>query len=78
MIGEFLKSRTGVIIISILWGLGLSTLFRKSCLGRKCQVVQYTGPDPIKIQSNYYNYGTKSCYQYKPILTQCPKYATSA
>jgi hypothetical protein len=71
MIDEIFKSRLGIIIISIIWGLGLSTLFRKACQGRKCQVIVYSGPDPKEISGTYYNYGTPDCYQYTPVLTQC-------
>ena len=33
---RFLKTKGGQIFISILWGLGLSALFRQVCLGRNC------------------------------------------
>lgn len=71
MIEQIIKSRTGIIIISIIWGLGLSTLFRKTCQGRKCQVIVYNGPNPDEIKNTYYDYGTGDCYQYDPYLTQC-------
>ena len=71
MIDELLKTRTGVVIISIIWGLGLSTLFRKACQGRTCQVIKYSGPDPNEIAKNHYNYGTKECYKYSPVLSKC-------
>jgi len=71
MIEEILKTRVGIIIISVIWGLGLSTLFRKACQGRTCQVIKYTGPDPNEIQSSYYNYGTGNCYKYSPVISKC-------
>jgi len=71
MIEEILKTRVGIIIISIIWGLGLSTLFRKACQGRTCQVIKYSGPDPQEIRNSYYNYGTNSCYKYSPIISKC-------
>ncbi len=71
MIEENLKTPVGIFLISVIWGLGLSTLFRKACLGRSCQVIKYEGPDPTEIQSNYYNYGNGSCYQYKPVMAKC-------
>lgn len=71
MIDEILKTRAGIVLISIIWGLGLSTLFRKACQGRSCQVIQYQGPPPKDIEGSYYNYGTQSCYQYHPVLTKC-------
>ena len=71
MIEEIFQTRVGVIIISIIWGLGLSTLFRKACQGRTCQVVQYKGPDPGEVKDSYYSYGTGKCYQYYPVMTKC-------
>lgn len=71
MLEDFFKSRIGIILISIIWGLGLSTLFRKACQGRKCQVIVYQGPDPKEISETYYDYGTGSCYQYFPFLSRC-------
>lgn len=73
MIDEIFKSRIGIILISIIWGLGLSTLFRKACLGRNCQVLTYNGPDPKEIRDTYYDYGNGTCYKYKPFMAQCPK-----
>ena len=71
MIEQILRTRVSIIIISIIWGLGLSTLFRKACQGRKCQIIRYTGPNPQEIQKVYYNYGTPHCYKYSPILSKC-------
>lgn len=71
MLDEYFTSRIGVIIISIIWGLGLSTLFRKACQGRKCQVILYSGPDPEEIRDTYYDYGTGTCYQYDPYMSPC-------
>jgi hypothetical protein len=71
MFEEILNSRIGIIIISIIWGLGLSTLFRKACQGRKCQVITYHGPSPKEIEHIYYDYGDGHCYQYVPYMTPC-------
>jgi hypothetical protein len=70
MIEEVFKTRLGVIIISIIWGLGLSTLFRKACHGRNCQVIEYSGPDPQEISHNVYNYGNKQCIRYYPVMSK--------
>jgi hypothetical protein len=71
MIDDVLKTRIGVIIVSIIWGLGLSTLFRKACNGRTCQIIKYNGPDPNEVMKNYYNYGTQQCYKYYPVMSKC-------
>jgi len=71
MISEFFKSRSGVILISIIWALGLSTLFRKSCeSGSNCQVITFRGPSN-KEASGVWNYGTKPCYKLNPYVVDC-------
>lgn len=71
MFEDFLKSKVSIIIISILWGLGLSTLFKRACHGHNCKLVVYHGPSPASIDGVYHNYGTSDCYQYKPYITSC-------
>jgi hypothetical protein len=71
MFENLLKSQVTIVILSIIWGLGLSTVFRRACHGRKCQVILYNGPDPIEIEHNVYEYGDGQCYRYSPYLSQC-------
>ena len=68
---ELLFSPTGRVIISIIWGLGLSALFKNACLTRNCQVILYRGPNPTEVYNSYYKYGNDNCYQYTPYLTRC-------
>lgn len=71
MITEILQTKLGIILISIIWGLGLSTLFRKVCHDSKCHVIVYNGPQPDEIQHTYYDYGDGNCYKYYPFISQC-------
>lgn len=74
MLEEFFKSRTGVIIISVIWGLGLAALFRKSGEGDNSKVIEYQGPPPEELRQAYYRYGNNdTCYQYFPVITSCHK-----
>ena len=70
-IGKFFSTPVGRILISLIWGFGLSALFKKACEGRNCQVIKYQGPDPNEIKNTYYKYGGDGCYQYTPYLAQC-------
>ena len=65
-IRKFLASRTGVIIVSILLGLGLSTLFKMSCDNRSCIV--YQAPSFEKKKIIRYN---KKCYEPKEHMETC-------
>jgi len=70
MIDEFLKTRTGVILLSIIWGLGLSALFKKSCDGPACRVITYRGP-PLSDTNYAWTYGTDTCYRLQPYPSEC-------
>ena len=58
----------GRIIISIIWGLGLSCLFRQVCKGRNCII--YKAPDPSTIKNNIYLHNSK-CYKYDTETIKC-------
>lgn len=77
MLMDLLKTKLGMILISIIWGLALATLFRKACQGNNCRVITYNGPPPQEISGIYYDYanpkykGNHTCYQYIPYITKC-------
>ena len=60
-----------VLIMSVIWGLGLSTIFRKACSGNNCKIIKYKGPPYSEVSGQTFNYGTKECYQYRPVATKC-------
>lgn len=70
MSNKFFESHKSKIIISIVWGVGLSCLFRKVCKGRKCVV--YSAPDPNEITKNVYLFDNK-CYKYSTKNAMCTK-----
>jgi len=71
MFDRFLNSRVGIIIMSIIWGLGLATLFRRSCQGKDCKIIEHRGP-PTDNAKYFWKYdGDASCYQWTPYLTKC-------
>jgi len=69
MLESIFKSRIGVILVSIIWGLGLSTLFNNACKGRNCYVIR--GPPTDEMRRKFFNYGNEKCYSYTPVLTKC-------
>ena len=64
-ITEDYKSR---IIISVIWGLGLAMLFRRSCGQRDCIVLR--GPKPSDMENKIYAFDEK-CYKYTSKATSC-------
>ena len=65
-----LKSYEGKVLMSILLGLGLATLFRKACKGRNCIVIR--GPEPEEMHNKIYSFDNK-CYKYRAVNTSCNK-----
>ena len=64
----FLKSKYGKLILAIILGFGLSTLFRKTCKEKTC--MQFKGPTLEEIQEKTYQYD-KKCYQFDPKAAKC-------
>ena len=66
-IKKVLETKTGQIMISIILGLGLATLFKKSCENGSCIV--YTTP-PKDISKKIYK-NDKKCFKFKANSTKC-------
>ena len=63
---RLLHSSLGKIIISILIGLGLATLFRKVCNDKNC--LTFKGPILGDIDGKIYKHGEK-CFSYSGYLS---------
>ncbi len=74
MITEFLDSKIGQIVISIILGLGLATIFRKVCTGNSCVVVKSPSSDDI---NKYYYKINQDCFKYNPVPVPCDGAAPS-
>lgn len=67
MLNKFFNDPTGIIIVSILLGLGLASLFRRAC---KNNCIILKGPDQNEIINNIYNFDDK-CYKFKTRMVKC-------
>jgi hypothetical protein len=67
-LAKFLHGETGRILMSIILGLGLASLFRKVCKDRDC--ISFNGPVIGDIDGKIYQYGEK-CYQYQSNAESC-------
>lgn len=63
-----LNSPRSRILIAILLGFGLSTLFRKACTKGEC--MKFRAPAMDKINGQIYEYNTK-CYQFEGGAADC-------
>ena len=70
MLKDLTNSNEGKIILSIIWGLGLASLFRQVCKGRNCIVIE--GPKPKEMENKIYDFEGK-CYKYKVKNVRCKK-----
>lgn len=70
MISNFLENKFGQIVISIILGFGLATIFRKMCKDNNCIVIQ--GPKVSDINKYFYKID-EDCYKYTPYVTPCQK-----
>jgi len=66
--GRFVHTETGKIIMSMLLGLGLASLFRSVCKGHNCIIFHAAPLDDFK-DKIYKNDG--KCVKYIPTATKC-------
>ena len=65
---RLLNSKTGQMLISIILGLGLASLFRKVCTDGTC--LQFHGPVISEVDGKTYQFG-EYCYKYNLFPVQC-------
>ena len=63
-----MKTNIGKIILSIILGFGLASLFKKSCESRNCLL--FHAPSFKEINENIYKYDSK-CYKFKEHSVKC-------
>lgn len=64
---KFFDNESMKIIVSIILGLGLASLFRKVC-NNNCIVIQ---SPPIEDLNKYYYKIDKECFKYEPVYVEC-------
>ena len=67
---HMINSPRSRIVIALLLGFGLSTLFRKSCTDSDC--MEFKAPPMDKINGQMYEYNTK-CYTFESKSADCVK-----
>ena len=67
-LGKFVHTETGKIMMSILLGLGLASLFRTVCKNKDCLI--FHAPALDQINNKIYKSGNK-CVKYNPVATKC-------
>jgi hypothetical protein len=65
---QLLNSEAGKMIISVMLGLGLASLFRKVCVDKNC--ITFNGYILSDIEDKTYKYD-ETCYKYKAKPEKC-------
>jgi hypothetical protein len=65
---NFIHTKSGRVILSIILGIGLSTLFRKVCKDRNCIV--FKAPSFNEVENKVFGFQNK-CYKFKENATKC-------
>lgn len=65
---KFVQTERGKILMSIILGFGLASLFRTVCKDKNCVI--FHAPPLDKFQDKIYKDGNK-CFKYKAVATKC-------
>lgn len=65
---RLLNTKLGRFFISVLLGIGLATLFQRTCSDRNCII--FNGPVIKDFDDKIYKYDGK-CYKYSPTSAKC-------
>ena len=67
-LSKFVHSSTGKIIMSIILGLGLATLFRAACKGNQC--IKRIAPPISELDGKIYKFGN-NCFKLEKNHVKC-------
>lgn len=65
---KVIHTKFGKIVVSIILGLGLASLFRKVCDGADC--LKFRSPSVKEVEGSVYEHGGE-CYKFKAKTTEC-------
>jgi hypothetical protein len=68
LIKKMVRSSYGQVVMAVLLGFGLSTLFRKSCKEGEC--LDFKGPPLDKVNDHVFKFDTK-CYKFTSVPATC-------
>lgn len=69
-LSKFLHTKSGHYLMSILFGLGLASLFRTICKDKNCILLK--APSSSEIDGEVYRFQEK-CYKYNSKTIKCDK-----
>ena len=71
LVNNLLYTQNGRLILSIILGLGLASLFRKLCEGKNCY--SFIGPKQNDLRDQIFSYDSKNnkCYTFREQTVKC-------
>lgn len=71
IVNNLMYTERGKIILSIIFGLGIATLFRNFCSGKNCY--DFIGPQHKDFENSIYSYDSNNekCYKVEQKITSC-------
>jgi len=68
---EIFSKRPMIVLLSVVWGIGLATLFASVANNRNCIIVRGELPSDIEQKVFQYPDLENKCYTYKSYMTPC-------
>jgi hypothetical protein len=68
MLDKYLSDPTVRTVIFAILGLGLASIFRKTCDGKRCVVIKAPNPDDVEGKVFKFDSG---CYTFQPKIVSC-------
>ena len=68
--GKFVHTHTGKMLMSVILGLGIASLFRVACKNKRC--IEFHAPPLEELKDKVYKFDNK-CYKYTTKQTKCDK-----
>lgn len=65
---QLFKTKTGKVVLSVIWGIGIAALFYMATKNGGLMVVK--APNAEEVQSNVYQF-EKDCYTFSPYPAKC-------
>ena len=70
IVNKLFKNDQGIILVSIILGLGIASLFKQTCIGNGCVIIKSLPSS--NIQQKTYRFDDK-CYKYNAYSSKCNK-----
>lgn len=67
LIRNLLNDDNFMFYISILWGIGLTMMFKKKCHNNNCVIIKMAKNSNLKMKRN------NKCFHMKPEFHKCPQ-----